>query len=164
MLLSWQINHEGAVMKLYLVRHGQYVPMDISMVCPLSFEGEAEIKRLASYLSRIRIKIPTIFHSSKTRARQTAEILANQLKSGRCEYLEGLEPNDYIMPMISTIQSWSEDILLVGHLPFIGKLTNQLITTQEDNCLIDYQPGTAVCLHCEHNQWMIEWVLTPGLY
>lgn len=156
--------YKGLTLKLYLVRHGQYVPIDISMTCPLSLEGEAEIKRLASHLSRIRLKVPQIYHSSKCRARQTAEILADQLKSGQCEYLEGLEPNDPILPMIRNIRSRSEDIMLVGHLPFIGKLTNQLITAQEDISLIDYQPGTVVCLHFENDQWLIEWVLVPGMY
>lgn len=164
MLLWWQTTIKGPVLKLYLVRHGQYVPIDISMTCPLSLEGEAEIKRLGSHLSRVRLKVPSIYHSSKSRARQTAEILADHLKSDHCEYLEGLEPNDPILPMIRNIQSWSGDVMLVGHLPFIGKLTSQLITSQQDISLINFQPSTALCLNYEHGQWAVEWVLTPGMY
>ncbi len=151
-------------MKLYLIRHGQYVPIDVSMTCPLSFDGEADIKRLATHLSRIRVKVPHIFHSSKTRARQTAEILAAQLQNDSCALLDGLEPDAPIEPIINKISTCTEDIMLVGHLPFIGKLTSQLLVSDHSFNLVDYQPGTAVCLAHEGGQWHIKWALTPGTY
>jgi phosphohistidine phosphatase len=151
-------------LKLYLVRHGQYVPIDISMTCPLSLDGIADIKRLASYLAHRRVKVTQIFHSSKSRARQTAEILAEPLKADHCDLLAGLEPNDPIPPMLKNISDWSNDVMLVGHLPFIGLLTNQLLDHDEANTLVNYQPGTVACLSNDNNQWSIDWVLPPGIY
>lgn len=151
-------------MKLYLVRHGSYTSMDVIMTCPLSPEGHAEITRLASYFSKMRLDISTIFHSSKVRAIQTAKILAGAVNSEHCEFLEGLEPNDPIQPILKMINLRTEDLMLVGHLPFIGKLTDQLLGIDENITLVDYQPGTAVCLSNDNGQWSINWVLTSTMY
>lgn len=151
-------------MKLYLVRHGQYIPMDVSMTCPLSQEGVDEISRLARFFSDSKLKVPHIFHSSKMRALQTAEILAAVLNDCQCEFLEGLEPNDPVIPIISTIQSYSEDVMLVGHLPFMDILINELLAVEERLTLIDFQPGTIVCLINENDQWKLSWVLSPLVF
>ena len=158
-----KLNIRKLKMKLYLVRHGIYVPMDVSMTCPLSPEGRAEIYRLASFFSKLRLKVPNIFHSSKLRAIQTAEILANAVSDGRCEFLEGLEPNDPIPPMLKIINARTEDLMLVGHLPYIAKLTDRILAVDEDITLVDYQPGTTVCLSNDSGQWSINWILNSTL-
>lgn len=150
-------------MKLYLVRHGKYIPIDTNMTCPLSQEGEVEISHLARFFSEAGLKVSHIFHSSKTRARQSAEILANVINNGQCEFLEGLEPSDPVIPMISTINTFSNDVMLVGHLPFMDILTNELLAIQDGLTLIDFQPGTTVCLLNENDHWKISWVINPVL-
>jgi phosphohistidine phosphatase len=151
------------MLKLYLIRHGKYIPMDVNMTCPLSQEGEDEISRLARFFSESELKVSHIFHSSKVRARQTAEILAAVLNDCQCGFHEGLEPNDPVIPIISTIQSFSEDVMLVGHLPFMDILINELLAVEERLSLIDFHPGTIVCLLNENDQWKISWVLTPAV-
>ncbi len=151
-------------MKIYLVRHGKYVTDDSITSCPLSDEGRADIMRLADHLSKINLKIPHVFHSSKMRALATAQILANVVSESRCEYLEGLEPNDPILPMLKKIWNFSEDVMIVGHLPFLSKLTGMLLVHDENANLVDFHPGTAVCLNYDNNYCNILWVLTPAMY
>ena len=151
-------------MNLYLVRHGCYAPLDVSMSCPLSLEGRADISRLAHFFSTMRLKVPTIFHSTKLRAKQTAEIVKGALGVAHCEFLEGLEPNDPIQPMLKLINSRGDDLMLVGHLPFIAKLTDQLLSVSDELNVVDYQPGTAVCLSNDSGQWCIHWVLRSSIY
>lgn len=151
-------------MKIVLVRHGKYVTDDSITSYPLSAEGRADIMRLADHLSKINLKIPHVFHSTKMRALATAQILANVVNESRCEYLEGLEPNDHILPMLKKIWNFSEDVMIVGHLPFLSKLTSMLLVQDENANLIDFHPGTAVCLNYDNHYCNILWVLSPSLY
>jgi phosphohistidine phosphatase len=151
-------------MKLYLVRHGRYVPIDVSMSCPLSLEGQAEIKRLASYLVKLKLRVPKVYHSTKLRAQQTAKILADSVNEGQCDLLEGLEPNDRTLPILQKINTWSHDTMLVGHLPFVGILTRELLAVGNEIDLVNYEPGTIVCLANENGEWKIDWVLNSSMY
>jgi phosphohistidine phosphatase len=151
-------------LKLYLVRHGRYVPIDVSMSCPLSLEGQADIKRLASYLAKLKLRVPQVYHSTKLRAQQTAKILADTVNNGQCDLLEGLEPNDRTLPILQKIKTWSDDTMLVGHLPFVGILTSELVAAENETALINYEPGTIVCLANDNGEWKIDWVLNPSMY
>ncbi len=151
-------------MKLYLVRHGSYTSMDVNISCPLSAEGKADISRLAAYFEKIELSVPAIHHSTKLRAQQTAKILAEVLNKGEAELIEGLEPNDPTQPILKMINTQTEDLMLVGHLPFLAKLSSQLLSIDEDTLLIDFQPGTAVCFSNDTGTWTINWVLNPAMY
>ncbi len=151
-------------MKLYLVRHGKYVT-DTSIISnALSEEGQADILRLAQQFSKANLKIPHVFHSSKMRALATAQMLANVVNQNRCEFIQGLEPNDHILPMVKKIWTFKDDLMLVGHLPFLSKLASKLLIDDENANLVDFHPGTAVCLNYENYYWSIYWVLTPEMY
>lgn len=151
-------------MKLYLVRHGSYSSQHIDASCPLSAEGKSEISRLATHLKKTELPVSQIFHSSKLRAKQTAKLIADAINEGQCDYIEGLEPNDPIQPMLKMIHTNTEDLMLVGHLPFMAKLTNQLLNLDEEAITIDYQPGTTVCLSNDNGPWAVDWILSSFLY
>lgn len=151
-------------MKLYLVRHGKYVTDDTITSCPLSDEGRLDILRLANQLEKAKLQIPHVFHSSKIRALATAQILAKVVNQSRCEFLEGLEPNDLIMPMLKKILQYTDDVMIVGHLPFLSKLTSMLLMYDENANLVNFLPGTAVSINCENNHSNIDWVLSPEIY
>ncbi|MCK7504562.1 MAG: histidine phosphatase family protein [Desulfobacterales bacterium] len=63
-------------MALYLVQHGRSLPKEIDPDQGLSPEGIAETERTARLAAELGLKIGGILQSGKTRARQTAEILA----------------------------------------------------------------------------------------
>ena len=57
-----------------------------------------------------------------------------------------------------------EDVMLVGHFPFLGKLVFLLLTSSETNASITFQEGGIVCLErTDAGGWQIVWSVTPDL-
>ena len=152
-------------MKLYLVQHGESLEKEINPERPLSPKGTEDIKILAEFLS-IRIPVvSTIFHSGKLRAKQTAELMALKItnKNG-VQKLLGIEPTDFIAPIAYEIESWDEDTIVAGHLPFMAKLVSKLTTGDEAVSTVAYEPGSIVCLEkVTEKKWLILWMLRPTL-
>lgn len=132
-------------MKLYLVQHGQALPKAEHPDQPLTDQGRQEVETVAAVLARGEPRLFRIFHSGKTRARQTAEILADHLTPDQpVAAAPGLDPADPVEPWVETVRGWTENSMLVGHQPFMGKLVSRLVLGEE-RALVEYQPGTVVC-------------------
>jgi phosphohistidine phosphatase len=151
-------------MRLYLVQHGEAEPKDIHPDRPLSKQGWEDVERTGIFLKG-RVSIVRILHSGKTRARQTAELLATSVAPSKLiETMSGLDPLDPVEPFAKQIQDWNADTLIVGHLPFMGKLVAKLIADAKKVDIVDYQPGSIVCLERRENgRWVISWMLLPEL-
>ena len=152
-------------MKLYLVQHGDSLEKESDPERPLSAKGIKEIEMLAEFLSTRMPMVSTIFHSGKLRAKQTAELVALKISSNNgVQKLFGIEPTDPIAPMAYEIESWSEDTMLAGHLPFMSKLVSKLTTGDESIPIVNYEPGSIVCLEkIIEKKWLIQWMLRPTL-
>lgn len=96
---------------------------------------------------------------------KTAELLATALAPGRVpEAIAGLSPNDPVEPAVRRIADWTSDVMLVGHLPFMGKLVARLVGGDESKPVAAFVPGTVVCLErYEANHWTIAWMVRPAL-
>ena len=66
-------------MFLYLVQHGEALTKEADPDRPLSEAGRANVEHLAGFLAGRSLRVARVLHSGKTRARQTAEILAAAL-------------------------------------------------------------------------------------
>lgn len=152
-------------MKVYLIRHGEAVEKRINPQSPLSEQGEAMAARLGRFLASLQIKPGFLIHSGKLRAQQTAEIIAKAIHfEGTLETQSGLEPMAPVSFVASQLNQADEDLMLVGHMPFMGKLTAKLITGAEGYDIVAFQTATAVCLErIERASWVIQWVLSPRL-
>lgn len=150
-------------MKLYLVQHGESVSKEIDPDRPLSAQGERDVKQVADYLQQAGVSVGQIKHSGKTRARQTAEILAKALlKDGKTEAIESIAPNDPVDSLTESIPELDTNTMIVGHLPFLAKLVSYLITGKDDHLLLTYRPGSIVCLERDENHtWQIQWMIRP---
>jgi phosphohistidine phosphatase len=150
-------------MKLYLVQHGASVSKEIDPERPLSTQGERDVKQVAGYLQQAGVSVGQIKHSGKTRARQTAEILAKALlNNGKNDAIEGIAPNDPVDPLAESISGLDTNTMIVGHLPFMAKLVSYLITGKDDHSLLTYRPGSIVCLEQDENHpWQIQWMIRP---
>jgi len=152
-------------MSLYLVQHGKNLPKEIDPDSPLSEEGKATVHRIAQMATGYQIHVSQIIHSGKTRARQTAEIISTQIKpeSGMREST-GLNPQDDVYPIASTIQG-RENIMIVGHLPFMERLVSFLITGTTEHTVVKFQNGCIVCLDqdTEKATWYIKWLVMPEM-
>jgi phosphohistidine phosphatase len=152
-------------MFVYLVQHADAKKEEIDPARPLSEKGLQDIKKIASYVSQLNIKVYKIFHSSKLRARQTAEILSENLKpiKGISE-IDGLAPLDDPNIWAVRLKDIPDDIVLVGHLPHLGKLSSLLLCGNADKNVVSFKMAGIVCLKKDDTGiWSLQWMLTPDV-
>ena len=150
-------------MKLYLVRHGDYVSGEDNPKKPLSEMGFSDIEKIADYSKRhMNIQVSEILHSGKLRAKQTAEVLAKYIEpsQGR-KKVENLNPMDSPVYWGKYLKKQKDNLMMVGHLPYLAKLVALLVTGDENNNVIRFQMGQMVCLTKENKVWKVHWVITP---
>ena len=152
-------------MALYLIQHGKSLSKDQDPDQGLSAEGIAETERIANQAKDDGVTVSQIRHSVKTRARQTAEIFGGALnpKQGIRE-VSGIKPLDDVAEYAANIDP-VENIMLVGHLPFMERLTSFLITGSNDKPVFKFQNSGIVCLDKdpEAQVWVIRWALMPKI-
>ncbi|KTD19078.1 phosphohistidine phosphatase SixA [Legionella lansingensis] len=152
-------------MKIYLVQHGDSLAKEIDPERSLSEQGMKDVKSLGCFLSLLNIDVAHLYHSGKFRAQQTAEHLAVNIaiKHG-IESRTGLDPLDDVIPMAKELNQSNQNLMLVGHLPFMDKLISQLVTNNEHHSLVSFEPGSMVCLEkTEEHHWRIAWMIRPEL-
>jgi phosphohistidine phosphatase len=149
-------------MSLFLVQHGKNLPKDVDPEKGLSDEGKNDVERIASAAQAYGVRVAAIKHSTKKRARQTAEIFARMLTPpGGVQEMMGLGALDDVTKMAL---SGDEDLMLVGHLPFMEKLTSYLVTGSADRSpVLKFQNGGIVRLDrdADAGAWFIKWTLFP---
>jgi phosphohistidine phosphatase len=152
-------------MRLYLVQHGDAVPERLDPERPLSAAGRREVEAVARLLAGTGTRAVRVAHSGRLRAQQTAELLATALVPGMVpDTMPGLNPNDPVEPVARTIADWTSDVMLVGHLPFMGKLAARLVAGDERRPVAAFVPGTVACLEqAEAGDWVIAWMARPEL-
>jgi len=153
-------------MKLYLAQHGDAMSKEEDPGRPLSERGEQDVRSMSSRLGDAGIQVTRVWHSGKLRAEQTAEILAKKILSGRkTECIKGLAPNDPVAEFASDADVWDEDMLVVGHLPFISRLVSLLMVGDVQHELVCFSPGSVVCLERgDADRWIIAWMLRPEFF
>ena len=152
-------------MRLYLAQHGEAKREEEDPSRPLTENGRREVEMVAKFLSEAGIKIDKILHSGKLRAAQTAEILGQYLKPAKgVEKAEALEPLADPKIWFRNLKQIDEDVMLVGHLPHLKKLTSLLLTGREDLELVKFRYSGVLCLERGENElWSIIWILRPDI-
>lgn len=148
-------------MFVYLVRHGDAKAEEVDPERPLSDRGWAEVERVARHVGQLRLPLAEIRHSDKLRARQTAQTFAKFLNptSGVRE-ARGLNPMDDPAIARDDIETFPESLMLVGHLPHLGRLAQSLLGIDQE--IFAFPPAAVVCLVRSTRGWLLEWILTPG--
>jgi phosphohistidine phosphatase len=152
-------------MALFLVQHGKSLSKDQDPDQGLSQEGLADVERMAGVARGYGVRVTVIKHSGKKRARQTAEILTSALKPVKgVDEIGGLNPLDDVTAVATALETM-DDIMLVGHLPFMERLTSYLVTGVVDRLVFKFQNGGIVCLDREPDSrfWFIKWTLMPKI-
>ena len=58
----------------------------------------------------------------------------------------------------------SDNLMLVGHLPFMGRLTSYLITGSIEKPVFKFQNGGILCMDKDLDKgWLIKWSLMPDI-
>ena len=153
-------------MRLYLVQHGDALTKDVDPERSLSDQGRADITRLETWLVTNDVAVSRICHSGKTRARQTAEMLASVLETGgKIRPGEGLGPNDPPEVFLERLQNVDEDALIASHLPFVARVVSQAVTGSPDQQLVEFRPGSiAIIERDERDAWHLIYFACPGFF
>lgn len=118
---------------------------------------------VAGAAKRMGLHPSKIYHSEKLRAKQTAMVFADALNR-LAEAAPGLNPNDHVQPWADRISKENEDLMLVGHLPFLEKLASFLTSGNESARWIFFRYSAIVCLdQREDKGWGVRWILTPEM-
>ncbi len=113
--------------KLTLVRHGHAPSIDGHSPRSLSPQGIEEVSSLAIYLKREKLIPKKIIHSGILRAEQTATLLRDNLNPDlSLEQAENLKPESPLFHWSNLLLSLTEDLMLVGHMPYMGLMVEEL--------------------------------------
>lgn len=153
-------------MRVYLVQHGEAKPKEDDPQRPLSEKGWADVRKVAFFIAeQVSVKVNSIEHSGKTRAQQTAEVLAKHLNPDEgCKEVIGLGPLDDPEIWAKRLAETDQDRILVGHLPHLAKLAALLLCQDTEKEIVCFQMGGIVCLgKDESGAWSVNWMLVPQM-
>ena len=152
-------------MRVYLIRHGEAKSKAEDRDRSLSDRGRDESRKMAAFLTPLGLGVRAVWHSGKTRAAQTAEILAAAVHSDEGVVPRaGLAPLDDVRPVADKIERAQADLMIVGHLPFLAKLAAVLLTGQEAPEPVAFACSGAVCLERDDDTpWHLRWAVPPDL-
>lgn len=152
-------------MDLYLIRHGDSLTGKLDDERPLSNKGKLDIQRLADFITPLHLSISQILCSKKLRALQTAKILSSAVQPiNNIETRFELDPLAPVNSIMKEVYAQEKNIMLVGHMPFMGKLLSTLVVKNELQDIVSFNTASMVCLeHISHEQWVICWMLNSEL-
>lgn len=152
-------------MFLYLVQHGEAKREEEDPARGLTEKGSADVHKVAQFVQNKNLSPSQVFHSNKTRAIQTARIFAEHLKPA-----QGVSEAEYLAPLddpkiwANRIAGMTEDIMLVGHLPFMARMASLLLCGEKEKPFIDFKMGGIVCLRkSDDGRWFIQWSIVPEI-
>ncbi len=162
-------------MNLYLLRHGIAVDpgtpgYDNDSERPLIPKGERRLHSAAVAMKKLELSFDLILSSPFIRAKQTAEIIASELKlKKRIEFFDGLVPGGNPKALIYALNELKpapEDVLLVGHEPSLSRLISLLVSGNADATAIEMKKGGLCKLEVAELHYgqcaKLAWLFTPS--
>jgi phosphohistidine phosphatase len=154
-------------MLLYLMQHAEAKKEEEDPSRPLSPKGLQDAKKMAAQISKLDIVTGGVLHSGKLRARQSAEAISSGLAPSAFKTLgetDGLSPLDDPGTWADRLKYMTEDLILVGHLPHLGRLAALLLCGDKEKEVISFRMGAVACLERnEKGNWSLRWMITPEI-
>lgn len=146
------------------MRHGEAAAGADDAARLLTERGREQVHQVARHAAAVGLPVAEVRHSGKLRARQTAEILAEHLAPVRGILgMGGLNPGDDPAIALAALQAAREPLVLVGHLPHLGRLASSLLVDDPGKGIIRFSEAALACLAKDEGSWLLQWVLTPQL-
>ena len=145
-------------MKLYFVRHtsaADNAPSDAQR--PLTRQGQEEARLVGAALAGLSVQPERVFSSPLLRARQTAAIIARELKfAGPTEAIEELNNGESTPFLLRALPAVSE-IILVGHMPSLAEHVATMIGTPPFPGLT-FGKGSVACVELRDSSGNLQWL------
>jgi phosphohistidine phosphatase len=159
-------------MELYLLRHGlagKFTGRGDDSKRPLTPKGKRKLERIAKAMQAMELSLDYILSSPYTRARQTAEIVAEAFELTKAlELTEALTPSgdmEALILRIHQLKPTPKAVLLAGHEPYLSELASWLVWG-DSNASIQFKKGGLCKLSTDFLKTgrcaTLEWLLTPG--
>ena len=149
-------------MKLYCIRHGQAESSVLDNKRRLTDQGKQDIHAVGKFLAAQKISITDLLNSPKLRAQETAAILMSYIHPKTMKSTAVLSHEACANTLADYIKEWKNPTLLVTHMPLIASIVNRLLFKETLSWpMVEFQPGTIICLHRNRYQWTIQWVVSP---
>jgi phosphohistidine phosphatase len=145
--------------RIVIVRHAEAHPVgerDIQTDADrfLTAAGRKSARLAARTLRRLGVRPDAVWTSPLVRARETAEILRERLK-GKSDLVElpALAPPGKDSAILARLRSEKPDeVILVGHEPFLGELLERLLTGRTGQG-VPLSKSSVVCLDLSPRSW-----------
>lgn len=160
-------------MNIYILRHGIAVdPTEPGVKSDanrqLTPEGERKVRRVAKAMKAMGLSFDMILASPCLRARKTAETVTDVLRAQKMLALtDHLAPDGDPKKLIEQLNAEkpaSDDVLLVGHEPYLSRLIALLISGNT-NLAIELKKSGLCRLEAEPLRYgrcaILHWLLTP---
>lgn len=159
-------------MELYLVRHAIAIPHGAPGVLDersrgLTPAGIRKMRRNVAALAELGVALDEIWTSPLSRARQTADILADGLDLAvHPRVVKALEPGSDIQLLAEKLSQHANraGIALVGHEPDLGRFATYIITGSRHPA-IEFKKGAVACIGVDDFKpplrGRLRWLLTP---
>ena len=160
-------------MNVYFLRHGIAIErgtpgFENDSLRPLTPKGKTQLRNCAAAMNKMGLRPGLILSSPLLRAKQTAEIVAKNLKlKERLKFSDELKPDGGVKNLfrqLSELKPVPENILFVGHEPYLSRLIFLLVSGGE-NVAIDFKKGGLCKLEVEKLRTgkcaTLAWLLTP---
>jgi phosphohistidine phosphatase len=145
------------------MRHGETLSGVPDGRRPLSERGRSAVTALAQRAMARGVAVAWIYHSGILRAQQTAELVAEVLTPAEgVRELAGLCPDDDPFIVQAELAAASQPIMLVSHLPYVGRLASLLISGDSDGSVIEFAPATLACMTRHTGGWKLRWSISPA--
>ena len=122
-------------MNLYLLRHAiaveaeQFSGKDSER--PLTRQGEKKMRRIALGMKALELSFDVILSSPYRRAQETTAIVTSKFKVRRgIQLTDSLAPEgsrEALVAALSKIAKHAEDVMLVGHEPYLSTFAAELV-------------------------------------
>jgi phosphohistidine phosphatase len=159
---------------LYLLRHGIAAEpgtpgYEIDSERPLVPKGERRLRKAAAAMKKMELSFDLVLSSPFVRARQTAEIVVEDLKlKKRLKFSDDLVPDGDFQALIQELNGLKpapENALLVGHEPHLSRFISLLVSGNA-NATIEMKKGGLCKLEVENLRAghcaRLAWLLTPA--
>ena len=152
-------------MRTYLLRHAHAIDGEVDATRPLSPRGEQQVRALADFLRGTDAFQPEeVWHSSLTRARQTAELLVQRMKlPAPLALMPDLEPEADPRAVARRIKATPRAVVVVGHEPHLSALASLLVAGRTEPPSFLMKKCALLALEGAGAGWIVRWHVSPEL-
>jgi phosphohistidine phosphatase len=154
-------------MHLYLIRHAHAEEPSRGLLDAdrkLTLKGHEQAKNLKKLLARLEVHFECLLSSPWRRARQTASALESVFDSLEVSELLAASPNQALLRLIAEKSQNCSSLALVGHQPWMGMLTSQLLLGDSSQAAVfEYKKCSLYALEYTPSQSYLRFVLPPGV-